>query len=137
VRNQRRNHLHQASARLVRDYDRIVVERLRFAALAKSKLARAVNDASWANFVSMLRYKAEWAGARLIEVDPHDTSQDCSGCGFRVVKHLSDRIHACPRCGLSIDRDLNAAINILRRAGVGPGLRNVSAMAGVQAESSA
>ena len=66
------------------------------------------------------------AGARLIEVDPYDTSQECSGCGLRVVKALGDRWHDCPNCGLSLDRDLNAARNILNRAGVGPGLRNVA-----------
>lgn len=73
-----------------------------------------------------LRYKAEKAGARLIEVDPRNTTQDCSGCGARVPKGLGDRRHDCPHCGLSIDRDRNAARNILNRAGVGPGLRNVA-----------
>jgi len=57
-------------------------------------------------------------GARLIEVDPRNTSQDCSGCGVKVPKDLADRLHYCSRCGLSIDRDLNAARNILDRAGV-------------------
>jgi transposase len=74
----------------------------------------------------MLRYKAEWAGARVVEVDPEHTSQDCSGCGTRVAKDLAVRHHDCPICGLSIDRDLNAARNILNRAGVGPGLPNVA-----------
>ncbi len=73
----------------------------------------------------MLRYKAVCAGSRLIEVDAYDTSQDCSGCGTKVPKALSDRLHECARCGLVIDRDLNAAKNILYRAGVGPGLLNV------------
>jgi len=74
----------------------------------------------------MLRYKAECAGKRLIEVDPYDTSQECSGCGMRVPKGLNDRHHECLHCGLAVDRDLNAARNILNRAGVGPGLRNVA-----------
>jgi putative transposase len=82
--------------------------------------------ASWAKFISMLRYKAERAGARLIEVDAQATTQDCSRCGARVPKDLSVRQHDCPDCGLSTDRDLNAARNILNRAGVGPGLRNVA-----------
>ena len=123
---QRANHLHQASARLMRDYDVIVVEALNVKGLARSALTKDVHDASWAKFISMLRYKAEWAGARLIEVDPQDTSQDCSGCGVKVPKELGERNHECPHCGLSIDRDLNAARNILYRAGVGPGLRNVA-----------
>ena len=122
----RANHLHQASARLMRDYDVIVVEALNVKGLARSALAKDVHDASWAKFISMLRYKAEWAGARLVEVDPQNTSRDCSGCGMEVPKELGERSHECPHCGLSIDRDLNAARNILNRAGVGPGPRNVA-----------
>jgi len=122
----RTNHLHQASARLIRDYDTIAIERLSVGGLARGPLAKHVHDASWAKFVSMLRYKAECAGKRLIEVDPYDTSQECSGCGMRVPKGLNDRHHECLHCGLAVDRDLNAARNILYRAGVGPGLLNVA-----------
>ena len=91
VARQRTEHLHQASARLVRDYDAIAVEKLNVKGLAGGRLAKDVHDASWARFISMLRYKAEWAGVRLIEVDPHNTSQDCSGCGMRVPKKLAER----------------------------------------------
>jgi putative transposase len=133
VARQRREHLHLASARLVRDYDAIAVEKLNVKALADSALAKDVRDASWASFISMLRYKAEKAGTRLIEVDPYSTSQDCSGCGMKVPKDLADRRHDCPHCGLSIDRDLNAARNILDRAGVGPGLHNVAGFGGMRA----
>jgi putative transposase len=126
VARARLDFLHQASARLVRDYDVIVVEKLNVKGLARSALAKDVHDASWARFISMLRYKAECAASRLVEVDPHDTSQDCSGCGIKVPKKLDVRWHECPHCGLSIDRDLNAARNILNRAGVGPGLPNVA-----------
>ncbi|HET6265307.1 MAG TPA: transposase, partial [Usitatibacter sp.] len=126
VARRRREHLHQASARLVRDYDVIVVEQLNVKGLARSALAKDVHDASWAKFISMLRYKAARAGARLIEVDPRNTSQECSACGKPGPKALRDRHHDCPHCGLSTDRDLNAARNILNRAGVGPGLRNVA-----------
>jgi len=114
--------LHQAAARLVRDYDVIAVEKLNVKGLARSALAKDVHDASWAKFISMLRYKAACAGSRLIEVDPYDTSQGCSGCGTKVPKSLGDRLHKCDDCGLVMDRDLNAARNILHRAGVGPGL---------------
>lgn len=122
----RLDYLHQACVRLVRDYDVIAVEKLNVKGLARSALARDVHDASWAKFISMLRYKAECAGARLIEVDRYNTSQDCSGCGMKVPKALGDRLHECSHCGLAIDRDLNAARNILHRAGVGPGLPNVA-----------
>jgi putative transposase len=110
----------------VHGYDVIVVEKLNVKGLARSALSKDVHDASWAKFISMLRYKAECAGSRLIEVDPYDTSQDCSGCGVKVPKGLGDRLHDCSHCGLVIDRDLNAARNILARAGVGPGLLNVA-----------
>jgi putative transposase len=120
----RLNHLHQSSARLLRDYDAIAVEALNIRGLAASALARDVHDASWAKFISILRYKAAKAGACFIEVDPRNSSQDCSDCGARVHKGLDERQHDCPHCGLSIDRDLNAARNILHRAGVGPGLPN-------------
>jgi putative transposase len=104
----------------------IAVEALNVKGLARSALSRDVHDASWAKFFSILRYKAERAGVQLIEVDPKYSSQDCSCCGVRVPKGLEERCHDCPHCGLSIDRDLNAARNILNRAGVGPGLRNVA-----------
>jgi putative transposase len=126
IARQRKEHLNQASARLVRDYDEIAVEKLNVKGLARSALAKDVHDASWARFVSMLRYKAERAGAKLVEVDPRNTSQECSGCGMKVPKDLSVRRHDCPHCGLSVDRDINAARNILNRAGVGPGLHNVA-----------
>ena len=122
----RLDHLHQATARLVRDYDLIAVEKLNVKGLARGALAKDVHDASWTKFISTLRYKAEYAGARLVEVNPYDTSQDCSGCGVKVPKDLGERTHDCSHCGLSIDRDLNAARNILNRAGVGPGLLNVA-----------
>src|SRR5258706_2469357 len=122
----RANYLHQASARLVRDYDIIVVENLNVFGLARGVLAKEVHDASWARFISMLRYKAACAGTRLIEVDPYGTSQECSGCFIKVPKQLAERKHECPHCGLQMDRDLNAARNILNRAGVSPSLRNVA-----------
>lgn len=126
IARRRAEYLHQASARLLRDYDAIAVESLNVKGLARGSLAKDVHDASWAKFISMLRYKAEWAGARLIEVDPRNTTQDCSGCGTKVAKDLGDREHRCFHCGLSLDRDLNAARNVLYRAGLGPGLRNVA-----------
>lgn len=64
----------------------------------------------------MLAYKAEKAGKHLIKVDPRYTSQKCSGCGQLVPKTLAVRIHSCPHCGLVVDRDLNAARNILQAA---------------------
>ena len=76
--------------------------------------------------IQKLRYKAERAGALLVDVDARNTSQQCSGCGVLVPKELSIRTHDCPHCGLVMDRDENAARNILARAVVGPGLANVA-----------
>lgn len=122
----RSNFLHQASAQIARGYEMVVVEGLNLRGLTRGTLSKDVHDASWGRFISMLRYKAACAGTRLIEVDPRNTSQDCSGCGARVEKGRGELQHTCPSCGLSIGRDLNAARNVLIRAGVGPGLHNVA-----------
>ena len=129
IANLRRNYLHQVSARLVREYDVIAVEKLNFRGLAGGFLSKDVYDAGWATLKEMLRYKAEKAGAQLIEVNPRHTSQDCSGCGSRRAKTLKDRRHECPTCGLSLDRDVNAARNVLHRAGQRPGFAKSSVTA--------
>jgi putative transposase len=107
--------LHQQSAALVNRADLIVVEDLNVKNMIRHPtLARSIADASWSKFLDLLRYKAERAGAHLIRVDPRNTSQRCSGCSELVPKSLAVRIHACPHCGLVIDRDWNASLNILR-----------------------
>ena len=79
-------------------------------------LSRAIADASWGNFLSKLSFKAEEAGKHVMKVNPRNTSQNCSGCGRVVKKNLSVRKHVCfhENCGLILDRDVNAAKNILR-----------------------
>jgi transposase len=84
--------------------------------LASGMLAKSVNDASWGKLREYLTYKAANAGRNLIAVDPRHTSQDCSSCGIRVIKSLAVRTHHCPACGLVLDRDENAARNILAGA---------------------
>lgn len=79
-------------------------------------LAKIVHDAGWNKLVQYTTYKAESAGRRVVLVNPHNTSQACSGCGEIVKKVLSVRKHRCPHCGLDMDRDLNAALNLLQRA---------------------
>ncbi len=115
VQRQRRDH-HQKTARaLVRAYDTIYLEELRVANLLRNRpLAKSISDAGWAQFWSILDAKAAWAGRRVVAVPPQYTSQDCSGCGTRVPKSLSIRTHVCSSCGLVLDRDENAARNILR-----------------------
>jgi putative transposase len=108
--------LHQVSAALVKRYDFIAVEALNVKGLAAGILARDVHDAGWGKMFEFLRYKAAKAGATVVEVDPRNTSQACSGCGVIVAKTLSERVHSCPDCGLVLDRDHNAARNILKLA---------------------
>jgi len=76
-------------------------------------LAKQMNDVAIGNFFAKLKCKAENADKSVIEVNPAYTSQDCSACGERVKKDLSVRVHICLKCGLVLDRDENAAINIL------------------------
>jgi putative transposase len=117
VKNLRKEHHHQTSLKLVRRFGLIAVERLNIRGMLKNdRLSRAIADAGWYGFVQTLRCKAEGAGVAVVDVDPRGTSQLCSGCGTEVPKGLSVRWHDCPHCGLSLDRDENAARNILARA---------------------
>lgn len=124
--NARTTHLHQVSADLVRRFDLIAVENLNVKGLAASSLAKSVHDASWGRFQRLLKYKAERAGARVVEVSPIRTSQTCSGCGNVAAKTLKERTHSCSLCGLVLDRDHNAALNILRLGVVAQGVPNVA-----------
>ena len=84
----------------------------------RSKITRrALHDVALYSFLVILQQMANLYGCKLIKVDPQYTSQICSNCGSIVRKKLSDRVHKCPRCGLEIDRDVNAARNILQRGG--------------------
>ena len=112
--NRRHNFCHQLSRKLVNAYGLIAVEKLNVKGMVLNHhLAKSISDAAWSQFRSRLAYKAESAGRVLIEINPAYTSQDCSVCGYRAKKKLSERWHHCPKCGVSLDRDTNAAINIL------------------------
>ena len=84
--------------------------------LAKTRLSKSINDAGWRQFLTILTVKAGNAGHKTIAVNSKNTSQDCSNCGEKVPKELSQRIHSCPHCAIIIDRDINAARNIKNRA---------------------
>jgi putative transposase len=84
--------------------------------MVEQNFGKQINDAGWAKLANMISYKAESAGCKVVFVDPKDTSKQCSKCGTIVPKTLADREHRCPQCGLVLDRDLNASINILNRA---------------------
>jgi len=77
------------------------------------KLAKSISDASWYQFCQWVAYYAKLHGIVCVAVPPHFTSQDCSNCGKRVQKALSTRTHNCPHCHTVLDRDHNAAKNIL------------------------
>lgn len=134
VRNQRADFLHKEACKLVNKYQTIVFEDLATANLskrpkpkqdeetgqylpngasAKAGLNKSILDAGWGQFVAICTYKAEYAGGRVVTVNPKYTSQICSGCGTVVKKALEERWHSC-ECGCELDRDHNAAINILR-----------------------
>ncbi len=115
IYNQRSDFHHKVSRRLANNYGLIAVEDLNIKGLARSVLAGSVNDAGWGSFLAKLAYKVEETGGQLIKVNPNGTSQVCSQCGCLpdVPKTLDDRVHSCS-CGLTVDRDVNAARNILR-----------------------
>jgi putative transposase len=106
---------HQHSRRLVNTFDLIAVEDLSVNRMTHTHcLAKSIHDAAWSQFTALLAYKAAWAGRQFVAVNPAYTSQDCSSCGHRQALSLSDRTYTCPCCGLVLDRDLNASLNMLR-----------------------
>ena len=100
---------------LLKKYDVVAVEKLNIKGLARTWLAKSINDAGWGQFITILSNKAENAGLKVIAVNPNGTSQECSNCGHKVKKPLSQRMHNCPVCHTSLCRDLNAAIIIKNR----------------------
>jgi putative transposase len=147
VRRQRQDFHYKTALALVRAYDTIYVEAIQPANLSrrpapkpdehgtyahngasqKAGLNKSIQDAGWRQFLSILAFKAACAGKRVEAVNPAYTSQDCSGCGERIYKSLSVRTHVCTNCGLILDRDENAALNI---QWLGQSLRGVPAVAG-------
>lgn len=117
IANQRRDFAHKLSRSIVNNYQVIVFEKLDIQKMQENgfkPIRKGINDVAWNQFVQFTQYKAEEAGREFVQVDPRNTSKMCSRCGQLVEKKLSERTHNCPYCGLVIDRDENAAINILR-----------------------
>ncbi len=116
IANRRADFAHQEARKLVNRFSIIAVEDLNVGGMLKNhRLAKSIADVAWSQFAQILVAKAEEAGRRIVRVDPRNTSKRCSRCGLLAEKTLSDRIHTCSACGLSLDRDVNAAINILQR----------------------
>jgi putative transposase len=117
IRWRRDDFIHQQSRRLVNQFDLLAVEDLSVRQMmANHRLAKSIADAAWTQFAALIACKAAWAGRQYVAVNPAYTSRDCSGCGHRKADlSLSDRTYCCARCGMALDRDRNAARNILAR----------------------
>lgn len=110
----RKDFIHQHSRRLVNRFGAIAIEDLSANRMVHNHcLAKSIMDAAWSGFGELLRVKAAWAGRAFVAVNPAYTSQDCSRCGHRQPMPLSERTFHCPCCGLVLDRDHNASLNIL------------------------
>ncbi len=106
--------------KFIEKYETIYLENLNVRGMVKNHcLAGAITDVSWSDFTNKLSFKAESAGGKVVKVNPKNTSQKCSGCGDIVKKTLAIRTHNCLNCGLKIDRDINASINILTIGKIG------------------
>ncbi|GHO81060.1 hypothetical protein KSD_88310 [Ktedonobacter sp. SOSP1-85] len=117
VQRQREDFARKTANALITSHDLIAYEHLRIANLVKNrKLAKSINDAAWGRFILWLTYYGALHHIPVIAVEPAFTSQECSTCGARIKKSLSVRTHICPSCGLVLDRDHNAALNILAKA---------------------
>ena len=138
VKNQRNDYQHKVSRELVNKYNIICLETLKVKNMVKNRiLAKAISDASWSSFISKLEYKVAENQSYLVKIDKfYPSSKTCSNCGcVKESLKLSERVYHCNECGFTIDRDLNASINILNvglkqleatNATVGTSLKNQS-----------
>jgi putative transposase len=110
----RSSYLMGVAKQLVKEYDLIAHEKLNIRGMVQSRFAKSIMDAAWGQLIHRLNCEAEYAGKWVVPVNPRGTTQLCSGCGEKVPKKIWDRHHDCPKCGLSLGRDHNAALNILR-----------------------
>lgn len=114
--NQRKDLSFKIARSIVNKYEKIYVEDLKIKNMVKNKhLSKSIHDAGWGILRANLTYMAERSLGVTVAIDPRNTSQICSACGEIVPKDLSMRIHNCPHCGLVLDRDVNAARNILHK----------------------
>lgn len=138
IANLRREHAHRVSNSFIARYGLIAIERLNIQGMVRnSRLSRAISDVGWSGFIAILKSKAARAAIEIREIDPKGTNQTCV-CGASVPKTLRDRIHICPECGLTGDRDVVSAQVILQRAlATAPGMGALSvipAIAGLDKE---
>jgi len=116
VAYQRRDYAYKTARSIVNSYERIYLEDLKIQSMQGNRcLSKSIADAGWGLLRNALTYMARLSEGVMAFVDPRGTNQVCSGCGAVVGKDLSVRIHCCPWCGLTVDRDVNAARNVLKR----------------------
>ena len=120
IRN--RNACQRLSTRIIRSHGTVAVEKLNIKHMTRGRprkqaLNRAINEQIWGLLRQQLQYKAEWAGRNYVEVNPAHTSQECSRCGTRNIPGKSE-VYNCASCGLVVDRDYNAAVNIMRAGNI-------------------
>jgi putative transposase len=115
ITRQRKDFHYAVAHYLCSNYDLIGFEKLNIKGLARTRLAKSILDVAWRTFLNILQAVAVRRGKHTQEVDARGTSIECFNCEERVVKDLSVRVHNCPNCGVSLDRDYNAAINVLKR----------------------
>lgn len=117
ITNSRTDNLHKVSSELIRKYDIIVLEDLNIKGMIKNhKLAKHISDASWSKFIELLTYKAEWNDKEVVKINRFfPSSKTCNCCGYiNQDLNLTIREWTCKGCGTTLDRDLNASINILK-----------------------
>ena len=128
IQNHRDEFLHQVSRKLTDSADLIVFENLNIQGMLKNHhLAKHIQDHAWSKLIHFTQSKAAKAGKVVELVDARYTSQKCSQCGIMVPKTLADRTHLCPNCGLEMDRDVNAALNIVTLGLRGRACRKIGA----------
>jgi putative transposase len=138
IKHQRSTTLHQVTARLAKTKSVLVIEDLNVSGMLKNHhLAQAIGDLGFAEFMRQLLYKASWYGSRVLLADRWEpSSKRCSGCGWLDADlTLADRTFYCEQCGLVLDRDLNAAINLQQLAGSSSDSQNAWGVAGSGARS--
>jgi putative transposase len=117
VQRQREDFARKTANALISSHDLIAYEDLKIRNLVRNRhFSKSISDAAWGQFRTWLTSYGQVHGIPVIAVEPAFTTQDCSGCGHRVKKSLSTRTHVCAKCGLVLDRDHNAAVNILAKA---------------------
>jgi putative transposase len=116
VARARKDFFYKTAHWLVKQFDLIGVEKLNIKGLARTRMAKSILDAAWGTFLDILQAVVVKYGKHFVKVDAHKSSVECSNCGTEVPKDLSVRVHNCPNCNLSMDRDENAARILLARS---------------------